>query len=221
MKQLIVITMLVLVSCSQGSLRKRGIHRVKEPKTLNEVKAYAKGEWESLSVELRPTEDRAGTGKINPTFVKRYFNYEAGNKFIGKIKIFGDQYGKLPLMEFEFKGKTKWGAEHPIAKGAWKVDYILDEGFSVTPLHPNAAKMLNAGLPKGMSKFEVGVKKDILGKAFPMFNIKQNEIVKDYDLIYFDHGMLFMGAKHVDGTPFDKPQNRPHQLQVPLRKIYR
>ena len=28
-----------------------------------------------------------------------------------------------------------------------------------------------------------------------------------------------MGAKHVDGTPFDTPEHRPHQLQIPLEKV--
>ncbi|MEM6763971.1 MAG: hypothetical protein AAF655_03565 [Bacteroidota bacterium] len=67
-----------------------------------------------------------------------------------------------------------------------------------------------------MEPFECGVKKDFLGKEFPMFHIVEGQIVSDYDLIYFRNGMLFMGAKHVDGTPVDKPENRPHQLQIPL-----
>ena len=54
-----------------------------------------------------------------------------------------------------------------------------------------------------------------------MFNIVDGQIVSDYDLIYFKNGMLFMGAKHVDGTPFDKPENRPHQLQIPLERVYK
>lgn len=32
-------------------------------------------------------------------------------------------------------------------------------------------------------------------------------------------GMLFMGAKHVDGTPFDKPEQRPHPLQIPRIRV--
>ena len=28
-----------------------------------------------------------------------------------------------------------------------------------------------------------------------------------------------MGAKHVDGTPFDQPDRRPHQLQIPLVRV--
>ena len=190
-----------------------------QPKNLEEVKEYALGEWKSISVELRPTEDRSGSGKVEPTFLKRHFTYLPGDKFVGIITLYADNYGQMPLMEFEFKGNLVWGEEHPIAEGAWKIDYILDEGFGVTPLHEQAAQMLNAGLPGGMTPFETNQKKDILGKAFPMFNIVEGQIVSDYDLIYFKNGLLFMGAKHVDGTPFDKIENRPHQLQIPLEKI--
>lgn len=197
---------------------KKALHMMKEPKTLEEVQKYAIGEWESISVELRPTEDRAGTGDIQPTFLKRHFNYLSRDTFIGTITMYGDNYGQMPLMEFEFKGSLEWGGEHPIADGAWNIDYVLNEGFGVTPLAEPAAAMLNQALPEGMTPFEAGVKKDILQKAFPMFHIEEGQMVSDYDLIYFKNGMLFMGAKHVDGTPFDKVENRPHQLQIPLAR---
>ncbi|MEO1257224.1 MAG: hypothetical protein AAFZ15_00445 [Bacteroidota bacterium] len=191
---------------------------LQEPKTLEEVKTYALGEWESLSVELRPTEDRTGSGQIQPTFLRRHFDYLPNDKFIGTITLFADNYGQMPLMEFEFKGNLVWGDKHPIADGAWNIDYMLDEGFGVTPLHEQSAAMLNQGLPEGMPPFVANEQKDILGKAFPMFHIAEGQIVADYDLIYFHSGLLFMGAKHVDGTPFDKVENRPHQLQVPLKR---
>ncbi|MCI4666757.1 MAG: hypothetical protein MRZ79_01250 [Bacteroidia bacterium] len=195
-------------------------HILMQPTTLDEVKAYAVGEWQSISMELRPTEDRAGTGLIQPTYLKRYFNYLSEEKFIGTITMFADNYGEFPLLEFEFKGDLRWGGAHPIADGAWAIDYVLNEGFAVTPLHKQAAQMLNAALPEGIAPFEVNQKKDILNKAFPMFNIVEGQTVVDYDLIYFKSGMLFMGAKHVDGTPFDKEENRPHQLQIPLEKVF-
>ena len=206
------------ISCmkNDANMKDTAIQSTQDPKSLEEVQAYAVGEWESLSVELRPTEDRTGSGVIQPTYLKRHFNYLSKDKFIGTITLFGDNYGQLPLMEFEFKGELEWGEAHPIATGAWKIDYVLNEGFGVTPLNPQAAQMLNQALPEGMTPFENGVKKDILGKAFPMFHIAEGQIVSDYDLIYFKNGLLFMGAKHVDGTPFDKVENRPHQLQIPL-----
>ena len=189
------------------------------PKTLEEVQSYAIGNWKSISVELRPTEDRTGSGVIRSTFLKRYFKYLSKDRFIGTITMFGDQYGHMPLLEFEFRGELKWGDQHPIAEGAWVIDYILNEGFAVTPKNNQSAMMLNQNLPEGMKPFSIGVKKDILGEAFPMFNITRGQTVSDYDLIYFKNGMLFMGAKHVDGTPFDKPENRPHQLQIPLERV--
>lgn len=207
-----------IASFSQSNHRKMK-EQAQDPRTLEEVKAYALGEWASISVELRPTEDRTGSGKIQPTYLKRNFKYLPDDKFIGTITLFADNYGQMPLMEFEFKGELKWGEKHPIAEGAWCIDYVLNEGFGVTPLHEQAAMMLNQGLPQGMTPFKLGEKKDILKKAFPMFSIVEGQIVSDFDLIYFKNGMLFMGAKHVDGTPFDKPEHRPHQLQIPLARV--
>ena len=191
-----------------------------QPKTLDDVKRYAIGEWESLSVELRPTEDRTDTGTVTPTYLKRLFNYRADDTFMGVITMYGDNYGTAPLMEFEFKGSLNWGGPHPIAEGAWMIDYVLSDGFAVTPLHPQTAALLNQGRPDTIAPFEVDKKSDILQKAFPLFNIAEGQIVSDYDLIYFSHGLLFMGAKHVDGTPFDQPDRRPHQLQVPLKRVH-
>lgn len=198
--------------------RKKAMTALQQPKTLEEVKAYALGTWKSISVELRPTEDRLGTGKITPTYLKRNFVYLLNDRFVGTITLFADDYGHIPLIEFEFKGNLNWGKKHPIADGAWEIDYVLNEAFGVTALQDQTATMLNQTLPPGMSPFEKGIKKDILGKAFPMFKIVEGQIVSDYDLIYFKNGMLFMGAKHVDGTPFDKPEHRPHQLQIPLER---
>ncbi|HMY67847.1 MAG TPA: hypothetical protein PK453_18210 [Leptospiraceae bacterium] len=185
--------------------------------TPEEIRNFIKdSEWTSIAVELRPQEDRTGSGKIQPFYVSRTFKFTDKDKFTGTIRSFGDPYGKLPLVQFEFKGRVEWQGEHPVAKGAQKIDYVLDEGFIVTPLHQNFADALNSVPAKGLKKFELNVPQDILKKEFPLFSIKEGQIVKDYDLIYIYEGMLFMGAKHVDGTPFDKPENRPHLLQIPL-----
>lgn len=201
------------------TMRAEGIRRMQQPTTLEEVQAYSIGTWESLSVELRPNEDRTGTGTVTPNYLKRRFTYFSRDSFVGVITLFADNYGQMPLMEFEFKGSLRWGNAHPIASGAWEIDYVLDAGFGVTPLHPNAAAMLNQAPVEGLQPFEAGVKQDILQKPFPMFNLVAGQIVCDYDLIYFSHGMLFMGAKHVDGTPFDRVERRPHQLQIPLMRV--
>jgi hypothetical protein len=188
------------------------------PVTLSDLQAAIVGTWTSLSVELRPTEDRLGTGQITPTFLRRRFTYAADGTFVGIITMYGDNYGDLPLLEFTFAGDLVWHEAHPIATGAYCVDYILNREFAVTPLNPMSADMLNANLLEGMEPFAVGTQTSILGKAFPMFNIVEGQVVGDYDLLYVHAGLLFMGAKHVNGTPFDKPENRPHQLQIPLER---
>lgn len=214
----IAATLLLNACQNQSIMRERAIRNIQTPKTLAEVQDYALGEWESISVELRPAEDRTGSGVVQPTYLKRHFQYLEDNTFVGTITLFADNYGQIPLMEFEFKGDLVWGEPHPIADGAWKIDYVLNKGFGVTPLGEQAAAMLNQALPPGLPPFAAGTQQDILGKAFPMFHIIEGQIVSDYDLIYFRNGMLFMGAKHVDGTPFDQADRRPHQLQIPLAR---
>ena len=191
----------------------------KPVQTVEEIKNFIKGyEWISISTELRQQEDRTGSGKIQPFYVTRSFKFSEGDKFVGTITSYGDAYGKIPLVKFEFRGHVEWQGEHPVAMGAQKIDYVLDEGFIVTPLNQQFADMLNQIPIPGLNKFQANVAQDILKKQFPLFNIQEGQIVKDYDLIYIFNGMLFMGAKHVDGTPFDKPENRPHLLQIPLIK---
>lgn len=40
----------------------------------------------------------------------------------------------------------------------------------------------------------------------------------EYDLVYLAHGLLFWGARNVDGRGFDTEQNRPTNLQIPLAR---
>ena len=171
---------------------------MENPRTLNQLKTAILGSWRSLSVELRPTEDRTGSGKIEPTYLTRSFTYGSDDTFTGIITMYGDNYGQVPLFEFEFKGHLEWGGPHPIAEGAFSVDYVLDQGFGVTPLNEPAAEMLNAMPAEGVPAFEAGQKQDILKKPFPLFNMVEGQVVVDYDLLYLQDSMLFFGAKHVD-----------------------
>lgn len=207
--KLLILTIMTSIGSVQGQ----------NPKTIAEIKKFVQGgEWVSITPELRPFEDRTGTGKIAPFYVSRNFKYLPNDRFEGTIVSYGDPYGQMPLVKFVFKGHTTWGKEHPISKGAFEIDYILDEAFEVTPLHAMFADNLNQAPTKGLNKWEANVMQDIKGKAFPLFGITEGQIVGDYDIIYIFNGMLFMGSKHVDGRGFDKPENRPTNLQVPLVK---
>ncbi len=184
---------------------------------IEELKNYLQGgQWLSIAPELRPFEDRLGTGKIEPFYVQRNFQYLEEDRFIGTIVSSADPFGKVPLVQFTFKGHIRWGKPHPIADGAFELDYILDEAFEVTPLHSLFADQLNSAPVDGLNQWIVGVTQDIKGKKFPLFGVEEGETVGDYDLIYIFNDLLFMGSKHVDGRGFDKPENRPTNLQVPL-----
>jgi hypothetical protein len=71
------------------------------------------------------------------------------------------------LVKIEIKGHNAWGAAHPIAPGAYNLDYIADEAYEVTPLHQGFADVANRFPAPGLTTCEVNVMQDLLGKAFP------------------------------------------------------
>jgi len=50
----------------------------------------------------------------------------------------------------------------------------------------------------------------------PFFSLVEGQTYVDYDLIYIYNDMLFNGSKNVDERAFDKSENRPTNLQIPL-----
>ena len=55
-----------------------------------------------------------------------------------------------------------------------------------------------------------------MGKAFVPFGLAEGQIFAEHDLIYMHQDMMFWGARNVDGRGFDKEENRPTNLQIPL-----
>lgn len=60
---------------NQSYAPEQGAKNGANTQTLAAVQAYVIGAWQSIGVELRPTEDRTGTGQITPTYLKRHFTY--------------------------------------------------------------------------------------------------------------------------------------------------
>jgi hypothetical protein len=48
---------------------------------------------------------------------------------------YADPNGNVPLVKIVIKGHNVWGGAHPIAPGAYNLDYIADEAYEVTPLY--------------------------------------------------------------------------------------
>ncbi|HTS44308.1 MAG TPA: hypothetical protein VMH01_07915 [Puia sp.] len=127
-----------------------------------------------------------------------------------------DPFGKILLAKIHIKGHIVFQGEHPIASGAYEVDYIAYEAYEVTPLHEGFADAVNKFPTEGLNKWELNIAQNLLAKTFPLFVLVTGKVFAEYDLIYIYNYMLFNGSRNVDGRGFDKPENRPTNLQIPL-----
>lgn len=185
--------------------------------TTEQIKQLIKGdEWISIAPEIRPSIAKNADGSLKPFYLTRAFKYLPGDKFELTIINFADAYGKVPLVKIGIKGNMKWQGIHPIADGAQKVDFIADEGYEATPLIQGFVDILNQVAITGFNKWEINQTQSILGKAFMPFGLAEGQIFAEYDLIYLFNDMMFWGARNIDGRGFDKEENRPTNLQIPL-----
>ncbi len=173
------------------------------------------GDWVSITPEVRPSLNRA-TGGIQPFYLTRLFRYAEDDRFECVVINYADPNAKVPLVNITIKGHNVWLGEHAIAPGAFAVNYVADEAYEVTPLHTGFADAANKISGDGFNTWQVNAMQDVKGKAFQLFGLDAGEVYIDYDLVYVFNGMLFNGSKNVDGRPFDKPENRPTNLQLPL-----
>ena len=58
-------------------------------------------------------------------------------------------------------------------------------------------------------------------KAVAQFGLRKGQDFTEYDLMYVNNGMLFWGARNVDDRGFEKPENRPTNLQIPMMRKQR
>ena len=175
-------------------------------------------EWVSLAPELRPSTLKNADGSLKPFYLTRAFKYSADDTFELGIINYADAYGKIPLARMLIKGHIVWQGDHPIAAGAQKVNFIADTAYDVTPLAQGFADVLNQVASKGFNRWEVNGTQSILRKAFAPFGLAEGQTFAEYDLIYMHDDLLFWGARNVDGRGFDKEENRPTNLQIPLRR---
>lgn len=195
--------------------------------SLDALQKRIVGHWVSISCELRPQQNEADPKAApNPSYLTRDFSYAADGGFTANISVFADPACKVPAVSYDFAGVVKWHDRNPAADGAWSQDYVLNRKLELTVMAPPVAEKLNL-LPDGAcgdGKFVVGEKRDILGKPCALLKfVDGSKFVIDHDFLYVREDtadMLFMGAKHVDGTGFYSPENRPQVgLQQPLMRV--
>jgi hypothetical protein len=185
---------------------------------IEEVKKVILGKWQSISPEIRPSNQKNENGSAKPFYLTRDFEYLGEDRFKLAIINSADPYGKIPLAKIAITGHISWEGDHPIAEGAQKVNFTADEAYEVTPLIQGFADVLNQVARSGYNKWEVGQVQSIFGKSFLPFGLAQGQNFKEYDLIYVFNDLLFWGARNVDGGGFDTEENRPTNLQIPMTR---
>ena len=181
---------------------------------VDQLRTALLGKWVSIAPEVRPSKNPDGT--LKPFFLSRGFVYLPEDRFELTVMNYADPSGRVPIAKIDIGGHMYWSGDHPIAPGAQKVDFVADQVYSVTPLVPAFVEVLNKIATDGYEPWIAGRPQSIFGKSFPPFGLIAGENFKEYDLVYFAHGMLFWGARNVDGRGFDSEANRPTNLQIPL-----
>ncbi len=184
--------------------------------SLDQTKDALRGEWVSIAPEIRPSATKNPDGTLKPFYLTRNFKYLGNDRFELTINNSADPYGKVPVARIYLRGHMRWQGDHPIASGAQKVDFVADEDYAVTPLAQGFADVLNKVAGTGYAKWEVNVPQVVFGKTFAPFGLVAGRNFMEYDLVYLNRDMLFWGARNVDGRGFDKEENRPTNLQIPL-----
>jgi hypothetical protein len=182
------------------------------------IKEALVGDWVSVAPEVRPSANKNPDGTLKPFYLKREFKYLAGDRFELSIVNSADPNGGVPIARIALRGHMSWRGPHSIAAGAQKVDFVADEGYEVTPLIQGFADLLNQVAAKGYRKWQVDDTQSVFRKAFAPFGLSEGKDFMEFDLVYLSHDMLFWGARSVDGRGFDKDENRPTNLQIPLAR---
>jgi hypothetical protein len=185
---------------------------------LQQTQNQLVGTWVSIAPEIRPSASKNADGTLKPFFLTREFTFQHGDLFELTIVNSADSNGKVPLARIYIKGHVQWQGAHPIADGAQKVNFVADVEYTVTPLIQGFVDILNQVASKDYDRWAVGATQSVFGKSFVPFGLAEGTNFMEFDLIYFSHGLLFWGARHIDGRGFDSEANRPTNLQIPLAR---
>jgi hypothetical protein len=207
---------LTLAACASTTGPRPGKPEGQTVMNVEQVKEALVGDWVSIAPEVRPSKNPDGT--LKPFYLKREFKYMAGDSFALNVVNSADPNGAVPIARIAIRGHMFWRGPHAIAAGAQKVDFVADEGYDVTPLVQGFADLLNQIATTGYGKWQVNETQSVFGKSFLPFGLKEGNNFMEFDLVYLNHDLLFWGARNVDGRGFDKEENRPTNLQIPLAR---
>jgi hypothetical protein len=211
---LLLVAVLWLAACISVPTQSQGETLM----NVNQIKLALIGDWVSIAPEIRPSAIKNADGTLKPFYLKREFKYLDGDRFELTVVNSADPNATVPLVKIFIKGHMIWRGPHPIAAGAQKVDFVADEGYEVTPAIQGFADLLNQVAKSGYKPWAVNEPQSIFGKTFVPFGLVEGKNFMEFDLVYLYRDMLFWGARNIDGRGFDKEENRPTNLQIPLAR---
>jgi hypothetical protein len=185
---------------------------------LEDTKRALVGEWVSLAPEVRPSASKNPDGTLKPFYLSRDFKYLGNDRFELTINNWADPFGKVAVARMYLRGHIQWLGDHAITAGAQKANFTADEAYEVAPMVAGFADVLNRVASAGFSPWQVGQTQSVFGKTFVPFGLVEGRHFMEYDLIYLQGDYLFWGARNIDGRGFDTEQNRPTNLQIPMRR---
>lgn len=198
-----------------------------EDTSLEGLQSRVAGTWISIVCEIHPQQNAADLALVpTPSYQTRELTYDADGGYSANTTIFVDAASELPTVSDDFAGRLVWHDTTPAVKGAWSKDYVLSKRLDLTAYAPPMAIQSNR-MPAGTcgdGPFVVDETRDILGEPCVLLRfVEGSKLVADNDFLYLCEGtsnMLFMGDKHLDGSGFYYPENRPTVgLQQPLIRV--
>ena len=91
--------------------------------TTEQLKNTSIGHWESIAVEIRPSNTKNADGTLKPFYLRRDFTLLPEDRFELAVTNYADPFGKIPLAKMFIKGHIEWQGEHSITAGAQKVNF--------------------------------------------------------------------------------------------------
>jgi len=183
--------------------------------SLEQTKQALMGEWVSLAPEIRPSATKNPDGSLRPFYLTRNFKYLGNDRFELTIVNTADPYGKAPVARIYLRGHMLWKGDHPIAAGAQKVDFVADEDYQVTPLAQLSPTCSTGSLEPYIPNGKSNQPQKVFGKAFAPFGLAEGRNFMEYDLVY-STAACCSGCAQYRRRGFDKEENRPTNLQIPL-----
>ena len=175
------------------------------------------GSWASLACEVRPQVGQDGT--ITEWWLTREIEITEG-RIEARFTTFGQPGCTFPLNVLNFAGRVDIKGDSDVAVGAVAADLTIDEFVKITPLAQPFADFLNS-IPAGSCGAEawtVGAAQAIDETGCVLLGVEPNTPTVEYEVLANIDGMLYFGARPVDGTFITEESKRPRALLVPLAK---